>query len=368
MALGDDNLVIDACLETKELAGLLEDNKEESVKGLTTMFATHEHVTKAKVIEFDQIVEDGYHGMTPAVHKCYRPPDQPDTGFFTKEFRPASYADSWEINNCERCPMRVPLEREYDFLDADAKLMIQRIAALNVMESRRDNRWEYDISQLIQHNGFWVRYQDERGQETERHYVNFPRHTALSGAAVGTSWDDPNANIVNDLQEIVDIHSDIACRDVVKVILGENALKCIRNSSQFDLVEQNATISELRRRPLFSGELDSPCNNRFEGMRDVGSYCNIDYYTYNAKIKGPDGKLWPLLDPDSIYTVALRPNQHAISRMYSRFSTLRGGPVENKIWHREFYEERPDTLELDDRYCGMPGMLYDNVFASWKVK
>jgi len=357
-----------ACLESRQLVGLLEDNKEDPTKGLTTMLATHTHISNEKVIEFDQIAEDGHHGMTPAVGKCYLPPDMPDQGFFTKEFRPASYADSWRINNCDKCPSRVPLEREYTMMDADQKLMIQRIAAMNIMNARRENRWEYDIAQLIQHSGYWVRYQDERGMETERHYVMYPRHEALNGVAVGTSWDDPNHDIICDLQQFVDIHSDIACRDVVAVFLGANVVKCLRQSKQFDLCGDNNCMSDKMRAPSFAREMVKPANDNFEGLRSFGSYENIDYYVYNWKVKGADGKLHHALDPDCVYTMALRPSQHAISRMYSRFTTLTDGPVESEVWHREFYERRPDTLEMDDRYCGMPGMLYDNVFAKWRVK
>ena len=366
----DMGLTADACLESHELVGLLTDNKLQSSKGLTTMFATYSHTSDAKNIEFDQLINDTHFGMTPAVHKCYMPPDQPDSGFVTKTFRPASYADSWEINNCDRCPPKVPLERPYNSLNNDEKLMVQRIGALNIMEARRENRWEHDIASLIQESGFWVRYQDERGQETDREYVVFPRDSRLSGAATGTSWADPNANIKCDIQQFIDVHSNVACRQVRKVIFGANIMKCIRSHQQFDICLENAKLSDMGFAPRFQGtnEMMEPCNHMFDGMMNIGSYCEVDYYVNNSRYKDHNGQLQYFLDPDCVYTVALNVGQDAVAKLFSKFTTLKDGPVENEVWHREFYQERPDTLELDDRYCGMPGLLYENVFAKWRVK
>lgn len=364
----DMNLDASACLESRELVGLLEDNKRETTKGLVSMFMTYTHLSNAKTIEFDQLVDESHFGLTPAVAKCYLPPDQPDHGFITKEFRPGSYADGFQINNCDRCPPRMPLEREYSMLSNDEKLMMWRVHALNVMKARRENRWEHDIAKIIENSGFWVRYQDERGQETDRSYVMFPRDSRLSGAAVGTPWSDSNANIKCDLQQFIDIHSDIACRDVVKVIMGANVIKHIRNHQQFDIQPQYATMSDLAFAPRFQGtsEMMEPCNHNFEGMKNIGSFCETDYYLHNGKWSDGNGQIH-YLDPDCVYTVALNAGQDAIGKLMSKFTTLLDGPVESEVWHREFYEKRPDTMELDDRYCGMPGLLYENVFAKWRV-
>ena len=368
--LAESGILVDkgGCFTTKELAGLIEENKEASDKGLATRYATGLHVTNADEIEFDVVAEDMEQGMTPAVAKCYLPPDIPDSAFYTKAFRPASYADSWTINNCERCPIRVPLEREYDFLSPDEKLIAHRTGALLVMQARRENRWEYDTARIIENSAFWVRYQDEMGKETERHFVRFPRHAALSGTAVAVPWSDPDANIVCDLQQMIDIHEDIACRSVVDIILGANVAKCLRQSKQFNICREDACESDVMRFPAFSSQMRTPCSNLFNGLLDFGSYCNIDYMTYNAKIKGPDGRKHYLLDPDCIYTVAKTPNMNALTRMFSRFSTLREGYVDDPVFRKETYDERPDALTIDERYCGMPAPTHDNVFAKWRVK
>lgn len=368
--LADGGILVDKadCFSTKELAGLIEENKEASDKGLATRYATGEYTSDADEVEFDAVAEDLEQGMTPAVGKCYLPPDIPDSGFYTKAFRPASYADSWTINNCERCPIRVPLEREYTFLSPDDKLIAHRIQALRVMEARRENRWEYDVSRIIENSAFWVRYQDEMGKETERHFVRFPRHPALSGVATAIPWTDPNANIICDLQQIIDIHEDIACRPVVEIILGANVRKCLQQSKQFNICKQTACESDIMRFPAFSDQMRQPCSSMFNGLLDFGSYCNIDYLVYNAKIKGPDGRKHYLLDPDCIYTVARTPNMDALTRMFSRFSTLRDGFVDDPVWRHETYDERPDALTIDERYCGMPAPTHDNVFAKWRVK
>lgn len=367
MAINMD-LDVSACLESRELVGLLEDNKQPTSKGLTAMFMTYEHLSDSRTIEFDQMIDESHFGLTPAVAKCFLPPDITESGFITKEFRPGSYADGFQINNCDRCPPRVPLEREYSMLGADEKLMMWRAYGLNVMRARRDNRYEHDIAQIIMNSGFWIRYQDERGNETDRFYVMYPRDARLSGAAVGTPWSDPNSNIKCDIQEFIDVHSDISCRPVYKVFFGANVMKHVRAHQHFDIVPQYGKLSDLRFAPNFTGSSDmmEPCNHMFEGMRDIGSFCEIDYYTYNARYKA-NGGLHHFLDPDCVYTVALNPGQDAIGKLSSKFTTLRDGPVENDVWHREFYEARPDTMELDDRFCTMPGLMYENVFAKWRV-
>ena len=369
--LADGGIVIDNkadCFTSKDLAGLIDENKEASTKGLASMFATGLHVSNASEIEFDVVAEDSETGMTPAVEKCYLPPDIPDSAFYTKSYRPASYADSFTINNCERCPIRVPLEREYDFLSPDEKLIAHRIHALRTFERRRENRWEYDVSRIIENSAFWVRYQDEMGKETDRHFVRFPRHAALSGASVAVPWTDPSANIVCDLQQIIDIHEDIACRNVVKIILGANVAKCLQQSKQFNICKETACESDVMRFPSFSKNMRTPCSNMYDGLVDYGSYCEIDYFKYNAKIKGPDGVKRHILDPDCIYTVAVRPDQDPLTRMFSRFSRLTEGYVESEIMRVETYDERPDALTIDERYCGMPAPTIDNVFAKWRVK
>ena len=360
----DTVLDCEQCLSSSELAGIIDCRKEDSNLMLASMFATGFYSTDKDKVEMDVIEDELDVGMMPFVPKCYHGPDLYDDGFYTQEFRPPSLSIRSQINNCDRCPMTMPGEREYTTLSQQEKLDVWRLSHLRKHDRMWDNRKEWFVASIMKDSGYDVRYQDEMGKETQRFRIEFPRNPWLDNV-VATSHDDPNANVVCDIEEFLQRHSEEAECNVNKVILGANVYKCWLKHRQFDLCGDQNCTSDLRRLGAF--DIDKPCVREYDGGFLWGTYCGVEYHVYNKKMKlTANGPKEYILDPDCIYTVCDEPDP--IWMMYSKFQPLFGPPVDGEMYRREYMVDRPEALEIETRVCGGAFMVKPNRFGKLRVK
>jgi hypothetical protein len=188
-----------------------------------------------------------------------------------------------------------------------------------------------------------------------------PKETHFPEA--GTSWDNPAADILLDIENLSDVIQADGYVEVTTLIFGKEAWRAAYENAEFReaVKKDNLGMGDLN--PQLKGK-----GAKFQGYINIGAY-RYDLYTYNA-IYTPWGETTPVnyVDPDKVIFLP-DPEDLDFRRMFGGIPTVKvdtvfdpilGGkiPIGNEydFRGRVYFDEPKDTYvgEIKSRPATIP--------------
>lgn len=305
-------------------------------------------------IEFD--FERTQYGMAPFVRACDEGMATMSDGFYTKWFRPAYIKMKDALNVCDTCPMWYVGERPYSSLSLSQK---RDLAIANILTRHRRmlrNRREWTAAQLARTGAYNVVFQGSSGETIKTVNLDFGRAAALDVSPT-TDWDQATATPAKDLETWINVLAETGECVPNMVIAGSDAMTNMVSHEDFnDLMNAGARLRSSR------FDITTPSVKARDSVRYVGSFANIEYYTYTGRYHDANGASQYYVKPNEVLIVG-RPIEYAtpvMTQMYGAikdFDALR--PVDAFI--KQWRENDPSAIQTLTQQAPLMFMLQPNL-------
>lgn len=202
-----------------------------------------------------------------------------------------------------------------------------------------------------------VKFDRDSGSPYPEVTIDFGRSGDHTITLTNGYWNDPNADILGDLEDWIEI--------VRQAEYGGNVTQVIVGSAVAGVFRRNVGIKDMLDTTYRGGEsvsIDRGILRRDEPMAYIGRLgANLEVFTYKDQVQNDDGSMVDILDPRDVLLVAPGATGiQAYGAIYDVDALQSGQALQTDIFPKMFKTDDPGELFIMNQSSPLPIPLYPN--------